>query len=70
VAALDPLRDDGKRYARALTAAGVPVRYTNYVRMPHGFLSMPRLSRSYPQAVEEIIQELLAVTGAIYSERP
>ncbi|GAA4405134.1 alpha/beta hydrolase [Fodinibacter luteus] len=38
---LDPIRDDGIRYADALRAAGVPVRLTNYLRMPHGFVSMP-----------------------------
>ena len=38
---LDPLRDDGIRYAAALRAAGVPVRLTNYLRVPHGFASMP-----------------------------
>ncbi len=38
---LDPLRDDGIRYATALRDAGVPVRLTNYLRVPHGFASMP-----------------------------
>jgi acetyl esterase len=38
---LDPIRDDGIRYADALKAAGVPVRLTNYLRVPHGFGSMP-----------------------------
>ena len=41
---LDPLRDDGTRYAEALRAAGVAVRLTNYLRMPHGFASMPGAS--------------------------
>ena len=38
---VDPIRDDGIRYADALRAAGVPVRLTNYLRVPHGFASMP-----------------------------
>ena len=38
---LDPVRDDGIRYAAALRAAGVPVRLTNYLRVPHGFASVP-----------------------------
>ena len=41
MADVDPIRDDGIRYAAALTAAGVPTRLTNYLRMPHGFASMP-----------------------------
>ncbi|WP_239110571.1 alpha/beta hydrolase [Phycicoccus sonneratiae] len=38
---LDPIRDDGIRYAEALEAAGVRTRLTNYPRVPHGFASFP-----------------------------
>jgi acetyl esterase len=55
----DALRDDGLLYARRLEQAGVRVRATNYVGMPHGFLSMPRLCRAAPQALAEIGTELL-----------
>jgi acetyl esterase/lipase len=57
VAEHDPLRDDGLRYARALRAAGVPVRVTEYTGMPHGYLSFPRLCRSAPQALAELVAE-------------
>jgi acetyl esterase/lipase len=53
----DPLRDDGVRYAAALRAAGVPVRLTEYVGMPHGFLSFPGLCRIAPQALAEVCAE-------------
>ena len=58
VAEHDPIRDDGLRYAAALEAAGVPVRTTTYVGMPHGYLSFPRLCRSAPQALAELCHEL------------
>ena len=38
VAEIDPLADDGRRYADALTAAGVAVRYSRANGMIHGFL--------------------------------
>jgi acetyl esterase len=57
VAEHDPIRQDGVRYAAALRAAGVPVRLTTYVGMPHGFLNFPGLSRSAPQAAAEICAE-------------
>jgi acetyl esterase/lipase len=56
----DPLRDSGVRYAAALRAAGVPVRLTEYVGMPHGFLNFPGLCRWAPQALAEICAELKA----------
>ena len=53
----DPLRDDGVRYAEALRAAGVPVRFTEYVGMPHGFVNFPGLSRAAHQAMAEVCAE-------------
>jgi acetyl esterase/lipase len=60
VAEHDPLRDDGIRYAAALRAAGVPVRLTEYVGMPHGYLNFPGLCRIAPQALAEICAEQTA----------
>jgi acetyl esterase len=53
----DPLREDGIRYASALRAAGVPVRLTEYVGVPHGFINFPGLCRSAEQAMAEICAE-------------
>jgi acetyl esterase len=58
VAEYDPLRDDGIRYARALQAAGTPVRLTEYVGMPHGYFSFPKVIRgSIMQALSELCAE-------------
>ncbi len=54
----DPLEDDGERYADALRAAGVPVRYTRYERVPHGFLTFPGAAPAARQALAELVQEL------------
>jgi acetyl esterase/lipase len=57
VAEHDPIRDDGLRYTEVLRAAGVPVRLTQYVGMPHGFASFPRICRAAPQALAELVTE-------------
>jgi acetyl esterase len=60
VAEHDPLREDGVRYAAALRAAGVPVRFTEYVGMPHGYLNFPGICRAAQQALAEICAEQTA----------
>lgn len=56
----DPLRDDGSRYAQRLAEARVPVRYENYIGMPHAFLSIASLCSAAPLAIDLIIEELRA----------
>jgi acetyl esterase len=70
VAEHDPLRNDGIRYAAALRAAGVPVRFTEYVGAPHGYLNFPGVCRCSAQALSELIQEqTAALTPAVIPER-
>jgi acetyl esterase/lipase len=57
VAEHDPLREDGVRYAAALRSAGIPVRLTEYVGMPHGYLNFPGVCRGAAQAMAEICAE-------------
>lgn len=64
VAEHDPLRADGIRYAAALRAAGTPVRFTEYVGMPHGYLNFPGVCRAAPQAMAELCAEQTAALSA------
>lgn len=64
VAEHDPLCEHGVRYAAALRAAGVPVRLTEYVGVPHGFVNFPGLCRSAQQAVAEVCAEQVAALTA------
>jgi acetyl esterase len=43
--------------AAALRAAGVPVRFTEYVGMTHGFVNFPGLTRSAHQTLAEVCAE-------------
>ena len=55
---LDPLRDEGSAYAERLAAAGVAVRHTNYVGVPHGFASYPGATTIGEQHRAELAGEL------------
>jgi len=55
---LDPLRDEGALYAERLAAAGIPVRHTNYVGVPHGFASFPGATTIGQQHRAELSTEL------------
>jgi len=50
-AEIDPLRDDGKRYADALKAAGVKVEYVNYEGVTHEFFGLGAVVDKAKQAV-------------------
>jgi acetyl esterase len=42
-AGFDPLRDEGRQYADALSAAGTPAQYLCFERQVHGFITMSRV---------------------------
>jgi acetyl esterase len=42
-AGFDPLRDEGRQYADALSGAGVPTQYVCFERQIHGFVPMGRV---------------------------
>ena len=42
-AGFDPLRDEGRQYADALSAAGTPAQYVCFERQIHGFVTMGRV---------------------------
>ena len=57
-AELDPLHDEGLAYAETLRRAGVPVRSTTYLGVPHGFANFPGATTVGMQARAELIGEL------------
>jgi acetyl esterase len=62
-AGFDPLRDEGKAYADALNAAGVPARYTCYDGMIHGFFMMGGIMDAAERAVSEAASALARAFG-------
>ncbi len=61
---IDPIRDDGLRYARKLTDAGVSARHVNYMGMPHGFFFVPRIASAAHEGIAEISKEIRAMAQA------
>ncbi len=51
-AGYDPLRDEGRQYADALSAAGVPTQYVCFERQIHGFITMGRVIDEANTAVD------------------
>jgi acetyl esterase len=51
-AGFDPLRDEGRQYADALSGAGTPTQYVCFERQIHGFITMGRVLDEANTAVE------------------
>jgi len=63
-AGFDPLRDEGREYADALSAAGNRVQYVCFERQVHGFITMSRVIDEARTAVAlcgAVLREALAV---------
>ena len=59
-AGFDPLRDEGRQYAKALRAAGVMVDYREFGSLVHGFANFFPLGGGSQTAVTEVISALRA----------
>ena len=66
-AELDLLCDEGEAYAAKLADAGVPVRMHRVAGALHGFIALPRFSRSLREgygAIEAFLEEDIAAGGS------
>ena len=63
-AGFDPLQDEDKAYADKLAQAGVPVKYSHYPGMLHGFIAMPGLFDKAREALSECAAELRKAFGS------
>lgn len=61
-AGFDPLRDDARAYADALTAAGVAAEHVRYGGMIHGFLNMPAVLDDGREATARVAR---TISGAL-----
>jgi len=63
-AEFDPLLDEGRAYADKLRAAGVPVTYSEYAGMVHGFMTSAGVLDQGQRAIEEMASAVKAAFGA------
>lgn len=61
IAEYDPLRDDGKDYAKRLKESGVEVTLTDYEGLVHTYFTMPEISKKCLAPFQEIQQVLQSV---------
>ena len=66
----DVLRTDGIRYANALRDAGVPVEHREYDGLPHGFLSLPRLTKDADRCLDVIAEHMMLALSQTSADRP
>lgn len=60
-AGFDPLRDEGRQYADALSAAGTPAQYLCFERQIHGFITMNKVLDEARTAITLCAQALKAM---------
>jgi acetyl esterase len=63
-AEFDPLLDEGRAYADKLRAAGVPVTYSEYAGMVHGFMTSAGVLDQGKRAIGEMAVALETAFGA------
>jgi len=59
----DPLCSEGRAYADRLRDDGVPVTYSEYPGMHHGFIGLTQLFPKAEQALAEVVRALRAAFG-------
>ena len=57
-AGYDPLRDEGRAYAFALRAAGVPLTYHDWPTLNHGYFNLGGISTTAEQAANTAVTDL------------
>jgi acetyl esterase len=57
-AEVDVLHADARSYVERLVQAGVPTVHRDFAGVPHGFVTMPRLSRDADRALDLIASEM------------